>query len=123
LRTGTTFGALRQWVTAIAVYAVALHGLAMAAMPGTVLGPRPAAAEHAAVHESAVPGGSHSEGNHLQCCVLCSVAGCGGPSSKAPGLAIRARARDSARPPRRIVSAARNPIVRASPPRGPPAAA
>jgi hypothetical protein len=122
LKSRTSLAALRQWVTAIAVYAIGLHALAMAAMPATGFALQPAAtAQHAGIHESGPDGaGSHSDGNHLQCCVLCGVAGCGGPSGKAPAFVLRARRRCRVRPLRLATPAYRVRGIRSHPPRGPP---
>lgn len=122
VRSRASAASWRQWVTAIAVYAIGLHALAMAAMPATGFALAPAAsAQHATTHESGPHGaGSHSDGNHLQCCVLCGVSGCGGPSGKSPAIVLRARNRRRVRLPRAgaPVYAVRG--VRSHPPRGPP---
>jgi hypothetical protein len=120
LRAGLS--ALRQWVTAIAVYAIGLHALAMAAMPASGFALVPAAsAQHATGHESGADGaGSHSDGNHLQCCVLCGVSGCGGPSGKAPAFVLRARRRRRLRPRQAGVPVHAVRGVRSHRPRGPP---
>lgn len=122
MRLGASAAAVRQWVTAIAVYAIGLHALAMAAMPATGFAPAAStSAQHATTHQYGAQGaGSHGEGNHLQCCVLCGVAGCGGPLGKAPAVVLGALARRRVRPRRNDAPAGRGRGVRSHPPRGPP---